>query len=142
MISLDMTFFVQMVNFLFIFLLLNFILFRPIRRAIEERKRKFKGLEGDIDSLNEDVQKRLEEWQAGLDGARRTGLEKREEIKKGGLEEEKGIIQQVRGEVDEKIKGVRAEITKDTEEARGKLKGQVESFSREVAEKILGRSIS
>lgn len=142
MISLDMTFFVQMVNFLFIFLLLNFILFRPIRRAIEERKRKFKGLEGEIGSLSEDIQKRLEEWQAGLDGARRAGLEKREEIKKGGLEEEKGVIQQVRGEVDEKIKGVRAKMAKDTEEARGKLRGQIESFSREVAEKILGRSIS
>lgn len=142
MISLDITLVYQMVNFLFLLLLLNFILFRPIRRAIEERQRKFKGLEGEIGSLNEDIQKRLDEWQAGLDAARSAGLEKREEIKKGGLEEEKGIIEQVRGEVDEKIKGVRTQMAKDTEETRGKLRAQVESFSREVAEKILGRSIS
>lgn len=142
MISLDITLVYQMVNFLFLLLLLNFILFRPIRRAIEERQIKFKGLEGEIGSLNEDIQKRLDEWQAGLDAARSAGLKKREEIKKGGLEEEKGIIEQVRGEVDEKIKGVRTQMAKDNEETRGKLRAQVESFSREVAEKILGRSIS
>ncbi|HIC91148.1 MAG TPA: hypothetical protein EYP21_03615 [Syntrophaceae bacterium] len=142
MIELNYTLLWQMVNFLLLVLILNFIFFRPLRKVLEDRNKTFKGMESDISALNGEAQRRIEEWYAGLDAARKVGLEKRESVKKEGLEEEKRLLQQINAEVEKKTNEIRAQIAKDTAEARDALRAQIETFSREVAEKILGRSIS
>lgn len=142
MIELNYTLVWQMVNFLVLLLVLNFVLYRPLRKALEDRNKTFKGMQGDISTLNGEVQRRLEEWYVGLDAAKKAGLEKREGVRKEGLEEEKRLLEQINMEVEKKANEIRAQIAKDTAEARDALKAQIESFSKEVAEKILGRSIS
>jgi F-type H+-transporting ATPase subunit b len=132
----------QGVNFLVLLFVLNFILYRPIRRAIEERRKTFEGMQNEVRSLNGDAQKSIEEWEAGLDVARKAGLQKREGIKKESLDKEKNLIQGVRADAEAKMNQVRGQIVKDMEEVRGQLKAQIESFSRDMAEKVLGRSIS
>jgi len=123
-------------------LVLNFVLYRPLRKALEDRNKTFKGMQGDISSLDREAQGRLEEWYAGLDAAKKAGLERREGVRKEGQEEEKRLLEQVNTEVKKKTNEIRTQIAKDTVEARDALKAQIETFSREVAEKILGRSIS
>lgn len=132
----------QGVNFLFLLFVLNFVLYRPIRRTIEERRKTFEGMQNEVRSLNGDAQKSIEEWEAGLDVARKAGLQKREGIKKEGLDQEKNLIQGVRADAETKMDQLRGQIVKDMEEVRGELKAQIGSFSRDMAEKILGRSIS
>ena len=142
MIELNYTLVWQMVNFLLLLLVLNFVLYKPLRKVLADRNKTFKGMQGDISSLDGEAQRRLEEWHAGLDIAKKAGLEKRESVRKEGLEEEKRFLEQVSMEVKKRTNEVRVQIKKDTAEARDELKAQIETFSREVAEKILGRSIS
>ena len=93
----------------------------------------------------EDFQNRSEKeaktLQENMAGARSQGFKERENLKNAGLEEEKVMFQGAISAAEEKIGKAKGEIDQDTVQARQSLEAEVKVFSKELAEKILGRSI-
>jgi len=141
MLDINFTLFIQIANFLFLLVLLNIILFRPIRRILTQRNGETNLLEKTI----EDYQKRSEQNEKNIeDGmvlARKDGFAEKEKFKGTGLEEEKGILQGANSSVEEKFGKAKSEMEMKMADVRKALEGQVAGFSTELAEKILGRSI-
>ncbi len=133
---------IQMVNFLATMLILNFLLFRPIRRIISERKEKVARSEAEIERLRLGSQEKLSMFQARLDQARAEGAEKRLAARKVAQDEERGLLDQVTKEMEATLRRARAEITADAAKASEALRARSEVFASAVAEKILGRSMS
>jgi F-type H+-transporting ATPase subunit b len=73
--------------------------------------------------------------------ARKEGHKEKENFKGQGLEAEKGILQKASSSAEEKIGNAKQEIENKIVDVRKALEDQVASFSGELAEKILGRSI-
>ncbi|MCD6255734.1 MAG: ATP synthase F0 subunit B [Deltaproteobacteria bacterium] len=140
-VALNKALFIQFVNFVLLVFILNALLYRPIRQAIKQREEKINQDREEANRLAKEAEMRLNEWNKGLEEAKKAGLEKQGELMKGAKDEERAIITKVREETEDFIKKMRAEMAKDMEAARETLKTQAEAFSLEIAEKILGRPI-
>ncbi len=140
-ISLNKAFIIQFVNFVLIMFILNALLYRPIRQALKKREEKISEDRGEAERLDQEAEIRLNEWNKGLEEARKAGLERQEQFRKDGKDEERVIISKMREEVEDHLEKMRAEMAKDTEAAGAALKTEAEGFSVEIAKKILGRSI-
>ncbi|MFH0808971.1 MAG: ATP synthase F0 subunit B [Pseudomonadota bacterium] len=132
----------QLLNFLFTLLFLNFILLRPIRRIVAERKERIARSEAEIERLRVGAQEKLDSHHAQLEQARVDGAEKRLAARKVAQDEERGLLEQVGKEMEAMLQRARAEIAADAQKARTALRSQAEVFASAVAEKILGRSVS
>ncbi len=140
-IALNKAFIIQFVNFVLVMFILNALLYRPIRQALKRREEKIGEDRGEAERLDQEAENRLNEWNKGLEEARKAGLERLEQFRKEGRGEEKTLISKVREEVEDHLKKTRAEMTKDIEAVRATLKTEAETFSLEIAEKILGRPV-
>lgn len=142
MIDIDWTLFMQIANFLILVLLLNMVLFRPIREVLKERQGMFSGLQSDISSLTETEQDVRQDIQGELLSARKSGISKRDMIKQEGSAVEAGLMEKAKAEVDDEMARMAAKIKADVAAARDALKPQAESFALDLATKILGREVA
>jgi len=141
MLQIDTSLLIQIVNFLLLVFLLNIFLYRPIRRIITQRSEEMGSLEQAIES----AEKKSNENEEGVHEnrllARKDGYQTKEALKLEGLAEEKTILRASGSQVEEKISGAKVEIDGQTAAVRKALEEQVAVFSKELAEKILGRSV-
>jgi F-type H+-transporting ATPase subunit b len=133
--------FIQIVNFLVLLIVLNFVVLKPIRGILKQRQEKIAGLSGDITTSTEGVKSKESELDALRLEANKQGAEAREELKSKGQAEERKLIDAATAEMEESVAKVRAQVSEEIGQARDELKGQVQAFGVELAQKILGRSI-
>lgn len=81
------------------------------------------------------------ELQENMNKTRMEGLKEKDLLKQKGLEEEKKMLQETHESIEEKINRNKLEIQEKLEQARLVLQKDVDGFSRELAEKILGRDL-
>ncbi|MEJ2023642.1 MAG: ATP synthase F0 subunit B [Deltaproteobacteria bacterium] len=142
MLQVDQSLLIQIVNFLVLVILLNIFLYRPIRRIIAQRGEEV----GSLQSAIQEYQGKAEENEKGIQEqmveARKEGFQVKESLKTEGLEQEKGILQKSGSAVEEKISAARSKIEGQLKDVRKTLDDQVAVFSKDLAEKILGRSVA
>lgn len=142
MITIDITMLIHIVNMLLLIVIMNAVLYRPIRSILIERGKKVDSLEKDIENFEKNSQLRLEEFDKKLSQARGKAKEQmdaaRAEVSVASAEKLAGI----RKEADAKKAGHLGEISQQFTSAQQQLKDQLNSFAGDMAEKILGRSMS
>jgi F-type H+-transporting ATPase subunit b len=74
-------------------------------------------------------------------GARREGAAQKESIRVSGVEQERGILRKAANAAGDKMSQARGDIEKELIAARQSLEDEVAGFSKELAQKILGRSV-
>jgi len=137
----DYTLFLQLANFLFLLFILNILLYRPVRQILGKRKAEVHGLQNSVSELEGNANRIAGELEESMVKARKTGYEEKENLKNQGLEEEKALLKEVASASGERIGQARTEMGKKFLEARGALEKDLSLFSKELAEKILGRSV-
>lgn len=140
-IDIDASLFWQVGNFLLLLVALNYLLYRPIRGIIKQRAEKVAQLAGDITSSEEGAKAKAAELEDNRTQARRDGAEVREQMKNQAHGAEREIIDAATAEMEKSVAQVRQDISAEIGQAREELKGEVQSFGRELAQKILGRSL-
>lgn len=141
MISVDFTLFIQMANFILLILVLNAILYKPIRKILIERKKKIQGYKEGIEAVQQQAAEGEQTFQSKIGEARTKGFQEKEALKQTGQEEEKRLIDEINKQARAELEAVRAQIAKDAEAARRRLEKEVKAFSAAIAEKILGRAV-
>jgi F-type H+-transporting ATPase subunit b len=141
MLNIDGTLILQIANFLVLLLILNMILFKPIRKILSQREEEMNSRRKTIDNYQGRVEQSEKDIEEGKVRARKEGYAAKETLKSQGLEEEKGILREAGAAVEQKLDGAKKEIEAKVSAAREALEGQIASFSEELAQKILGRSI-
>ena len=131
----------QIINFLVLLVALNYLLYRPIRGILKKRAETVAQLSGEINSRREEAKAKEQELAEQQAEARRQGDVVREELKAEGRARERELIDAATSEMEETVARVREEIAQEMIQAREELKGEIESFGGELAQKILGRSI-
>ena len=141
MITIDMTMPIQIANMLILIVIMNIILYKPIRTILIERAKRISGLEKDVDEFNKNARLRLEEFDNKLNGARsraKTELDGvRGEAQSAGAEKLAEIRKEADGKKAESLGQIKSQISTASDE----LKGQVEGFATDMAAKILGRAL-
>ena len=141
MLNIDGTLFLQIANFLVLLFILNLILFRPIRKILSQREEEMNSRQKTIDDFQDQAEKNEKGIEEGIVQARKEGYAEKETLKSQGLEEEKEILQEAGAGVEQKLSAAKKEIETKIAVAREALDGQIASFSDELAQKILGRSV-
>lgn len=141
MINIDYSLLIQIANFLLLLFLLNIILYRPVRKILGKRTDEINSFQTMID----DFKNRSNQFGRDLDdnkmGARKEGIAEKENFKKQGLEEERRMLQEAITSSEEKIHEAKKEMELKIVDVRQSLEDEVALFSKDLAEKILGRSI-
>ena len=141
MVDINYSLFIQMANFLVFVLMMNFVLYRPIRRIVAERKKLVLDKQEGIEKIEGLTRAGLSDYDARLKEARVTGARRIQELKAAGYEQEKDLLRQISEETAGKVQKLREKIQKDIGVARKELKQQVKNFSGDLAQKILGRKV-
>ncbi len=131
---------IQLINFIFLIVILNIILLKPIRRIIAKRKEKISSLEGNIDKANQDAQEKDEALTAGVREARSKGVAEKEARILEGTEEEKRILEEINKKNQADLLEIREKIAGDAEKVRQSLQEQIDAFAADIGQKILGRA--
>jgi F0F1-type ATP synthase, subunit b len=137
----DYTLLIQIVTFLVLIYVLNFLLFKPILNIIDRRKKQLEELENEIKLFNDSVDKRVSEYDEKLKQAKTNASELKKEIIKEGADQAKSIVDIVRGEIPLMTQEFQKKMDKEIQAARKILDNQSRKLSLEIAEKVLGRGV-
>jgi F-type H+-transporting ATPase subunit b len=141
MIDIDLTMPLQIANILILIVIMNVVLYKPIRTILAEREKRIGGLEKDVEEFHKNAKLRLEEFDDKLNGARSRAKDEVDKVRGEAQAVGNEKLAEIRKEVEaykaENLGGIRDEFVK----ARQELSGQVDAFAREIAGKIVGRTI-
>ena len=132
---------VQVVNFVLLVILLNIVLYKPIRKILAERKDKIEGLEEVIKSSEAGVKDKEDEFNAGIREARSKGVAVKDALVEEASQEEKKILGELMEKAQADLAEVREKISKDVEAVRKTLQKDIDAFANDIGEKILGRAL-
>ncbi len=132
---------IQIINFILLIILLNFLLYRPIRKIISQRKEKIQGLELSIQTAGDAATEKDQAFVQGIKDARVKGMREKDALLQEAGEEEKRIIEQINESAQAELTDVRSKIAVDVESAKQALSQQVDEFASAISKKILGRNI-
>ena len=141
MITIDLTMFIQIVNMLLLIVVLNAVLYKPIRSILEERQKKIGGLDEGIDQFKKNAVLRLDEFAQKMKDARIRAKKEYEAARSAALAESTEKLAWIRKEIDAQKTGQLAEIEKQFVVAKSELQGQISGFANEMAGKVLGRAL-
>jgi F-type H+-transporting ATPase subunit b len=137
----DWTLFLQMANFIVLIFILNAVLYKPIRKILLERKKKIEGMERAVASAQDGAAESQQAFKVKMGDAKMKGHQEKEAIKEAARAEERKLLAELNEKAARDLEAVRAQVTKEVQDAKGKLQGEIGAFSASIAEKILGRAV-
>ena len=141
MITIDLTMPLHIINMLLLIVIMNVVLYRPIRSILQEREKKLGGLAKDIETFEKNSNLRLEEFNRKLAEARGKGKAELETVKGAVLSETGDKLAAIRKEAEAEKAEQLGKIQGQFAAARQVLAGEMGSFAGEMANKILGRTV-
>lgn len=141
MITLDLAFVVQIVNFGLLVLVLNIFLYKPIRGLLAQRRQEIQSARERAVAVDDQVQVKVAEYESRLRDAKAEVGARRADLVKEAQAEEANLLNRARQEAAASISAVRERVAKESAEARALLQKQAEALSGDICEKILGRSL-
>ncbi len=141
MITIDITVLIQIINILILIVVMNAVLYKPVRTVLAKRKEKLAELANSIETFKKNAELRREEINRKLNDARSKAKEEIEKARSAAQATTTESLAQVRQEATSNKTAQLDEIKKQFTDAQQQLSGQVDSFASDMAAKILGRSI-
>jgi F-type H+-transporting ATPase subunit b len=141
LISINETFFVQLISFLVFLFILNRVMFRPLINTIDQRKAHFADAKSEIDKAKSDLvnlNKELDRQRSRVLNEANAAIHKMEaeaehqasEVMASGRQQ----ISELRHETEEKV-------NQQLKEVRTRLAGEADALTTLIMEKVLHRSL-
>ncbi len=141
MIDINSTLIIQLVNFLVLLIVLNFILFKPIRQIMMEREQGISSALGDAKNAQERMQKLLDDYNVSLAEAKQKAAATYNAIYQRGIDAQRDMISAERAKAGQELDKARAEIASASTAARADLRKEAERLSQDITSKLLGRAV-
>ncbi len=140
MVSVDLSLFAQIINFVLLVWVLNIVLYKPIRKVLLQRKEKVSGLEQSIETFSGDAVAKGQAFTDGIKAARAKGTAAKDALLEEAAAEEKKMIGEINDRAKAEMDKVKAQIAGDADKVRASLAKEVDAFADSIAGKILGRA--
>ena len=141
MITIDLTMPMQILNIIILMMVLNAILYRPVRTILAQRKEKLESLATDVDNYKKNAQLRVEEFDSKMNEARRKAKAEFDEARASAQAAGNEKLAEIRGEADKAKAEQLGTVESEFAAAQKELTGKVDDFAKEMAGKILGRTV-
>jgi F-type H+-transporting ATPase subunit b len=140
-ITLDLAFIIQLVNFFVLLFILNTFLYKPIRKALADRAADISGARQRAEAVDAGVQEKVAAYEARMREVKAEAALERADMMKAVAAEEQALLDKARHEATETIGAIRGKVAKETADARELLRTQALLLSSDICEKVLGRSL-
>ena len=141
MVNIDGSVFIQIANFIFLIIVLNLVLYKPIRKVLIQRQEKITGLEKGIETAEKEAEDQNQAYALGLKEARIKGKEEKDALLDAAAEEERAIINKINEKAQADLTAVRGKIAADVEGVKDALMKDIDTFAKAIGKKILGRAV-
>jgi F-type H+-transporting ATPase subunit b len=141
MIDFNYTILIQFFNLLVLLIILNFVLFKPVLKALNKRESTIKSLATGAQTAAEDVKDLEKMYEDGSKERRRPIVEEGQTAVSEAGAVSARMIEEARGELSRELSKIRAGVETESKKVLETLRGEVAKLSAEAAEKILRRSI-
>jgi len=141
MIDINISLLYQLINFVVLLVVLQFILFKPIRQVMLEREQGISSAFGDAKAAQDRTQSLLEQYNASLAEAKQKSAAVYNANYQQGLDTQREMIAAERAKAGEMLDKARAEITAASTAAQADLKKEAERLSLDITSKLLGRAV-
>ena len=141
MIKLDWTLLLQFANFMILLVVLNVLLYKPLRAALAARKATIDGDLAKARATEEQIQAQVAEYEAKLQEARQRGSQERTALRQTAVAEEGRLLGAANEAASRRLQELKGQVADEAASARQALRGETEALARQIAGKVLGRSV-
>jgi F-type H+-transporting ATPase subunit b len=141
MIDINGSLFIQVGLFIFLMIVMNKIFFKPFLRFLEERQAKIEGDEKEAVRLQGEAERRRLQFEEGLNKGQLQALGEKGGIVDAGSREGKSFVDKAQEEVDQELPRIKAQIGQEGRQVAADLERRQGAMAKEIAEKLLGRSL-
>ncbi|MBF0101503.1 MAG: ATP synthase F0 subunit B [Desulfobacterales bacterium] len=141
MIQIDVSLFIQIVNFLLLIWVLNKVLYKPIRVKLSERKKTVVDGQQWIDDIKNQAQGIELQINDSLKRARAEGLKSKETFIQEAMLNEKKMLEEMNQKVRSELENSRKKMDGEIQKTREFLVNEIDIYAEAIGRKILGRAI-
>jgi F-type H+-transporting ATPase subunit b len=141
MIDINVSLFIQLINFIVLLIALNFILFNPIRQIMQEREQGISSALEDAKTAQHRMQSLLDDYNSSLAESKQKATVTYNTIYQQGLDAQRDMISAERAKAGEMLDKARAEIAAASNTARTDLQKEAERLAQDITSKLLGRAV-
>jgi F-type H+-transporting ATPase subunit b len=138
----DWTFLLQIVLFLGLWTFLRQFLFEPNFAVFKNREERSTGALKEASQVKTEAEAMGEQYKARLTAARVSATQQMDAVYREAEAQAQSLLDVARTEAAHTISQMRESIQKEIDEARRTLEERAPDFSREIAQKLLGRSLT
>ena len=129
---------VQFVGFMFLFVALNHILFKPMLKLFKERDNNINGSLEKAKSMDKEKDDVLTQIETGLSETRDKAKTIYNDLSKAGLTVQKQSMDSATNKAIEINRQAREELEAEAKKVRDTLRNEVENFSQQIVDKMVG----
>ena len=141
-IDLDGSFFVQMGVFFAAFLILRSLVFKPVMGLIDVRVEAMDGARTKASDMERDADKSREHLESELRRVRQKASEQRDRLRNNAQQLARELTERARQENSATLSSATARLSLEAKDVRQKAQAQAPVLARQIAERLLGRSVN
>ena len=138
MLDINITAIIQVVNFFVAVIVLNYLLIRPIRDIIKERKAKMGDTLASAEAFASSANEQLANYQSSLSQARQEAAQSRAAARSDALNEQQALVAEAGKRAQEQFAQAKAALLQDMQKARADLAKQVKPLAAKAVDRMLG----
>lgn len=139
LLSINETLVIQVLSFLIFLFIINRIMFRPLRSAMDEREAYLKKINNEIADAKDELETIARRIETHESAVKLEAFELNDKLEKSGNQEATDIITSAREEIAGLRQNANRQIDNQISEARDHLERESEALAMNIMEKILDR---
>ena len=141
MIEINWTIWLQFANFFVLMLVLNVLLYRPIRAVMARRRETVEGSHRRAKDLENQINEKMERYQGQLQEARLKGAQEKAVLRQDAATEESLMLSKARESAGSHVQTIKNKVAAEAAEASKHLRSEAANLASHVASKVLGRGL-
>jgi|Deesub1362A_J573_1020465.scaffolds.fasta_scaffold04405_6 F-type H+-transporting ATPase subunit b len=142
MISINATLIVQIINLLVLILILNRLMYKPIKRIMAEREQKMKADQAEAERIRQEAAQNEQTYRSELMQGRAAIRQRLAELRQEADHQVRQILEQAQQEAKKHQAEMRARIEEEINQARKDIRAEAEKVALSLAHTLLGREVA
>jgi len=141
-IDLDASLFIQMGIFFIAFFVLKGLVFGPVMKLFDARDAAIEGAKHDAKRMQDEAAQKREHFEGALRKVSASANEEREKLRQQAQQLARELTERARQQANEAQKQAKDRLDSEASSVRERALAEVPALTRQIASKLLGRSVS
>ncbi|MDX1707242.1 MAG: hypothetical protein R3274_01505 [Desulfobacterales bacterium] len=142
LISINETLIIQVISFLIFLFIINRIMFRPLRKVMDERKSHIDHIQQDVVSAQRALETLTDQIEKQEIDVRNEAFRQKSQLEASGMQQAADIMAATRKEIDASKASAKRTVDEQIAAARKQVQEEAESLANKIMAKVLFRSQS